>query len=79
MVPAYGDESLLGKRVRVKITEVSKFHMKSVIVSEPTLVAPTEAEKTKLQIRDFRLAGILSAALILTYFIFKFLYVSYFA
>jgi hypothetical protein len=80
LVPAYGDESLLGKRVRVKITEVSKFHMKSVIVSEPILQAPTEVEKQKgaIKVADFYFACVLSAVLLLAYFIFKFFFVLYF-
>ena len=82
LVPAYGTDDLLGKRVTVQITEVSKFHMKSVILSKPSLVAPTENEKSKaaaaIKASDLRIAGVLSAALLLAYFIFKFLYVSYF-
>jgi threonylcarbamoyladenosine tRNA methylthiotransferase CDKAL1 len=81
LVPAHGNDSLLGKRVMCKITEVSKFHMKSVIVSEPNLAAPTAIEKRKnaIKIPDFYVAGLLSGVLLFAYFMFKFLYVSYFA
>uniref|UniRef100_A0A914R0I7 tRNA-t(6)A37 methylthiotransferase n=2 Tax=Panagrolaimus davidi TaxID=227884 RepID=A0A914R0I7_9BILA len=80
LVPAYGTDDLLGKRVTVQITEVSKFHMKSCIISEPLLAAPTKNEKSKAGIKatDLRFAGALSAILFLAYFILKFLYLSYF-
>lgn len=36
-----GDESILGQTLRVRITEVSKFHMKSVIIDSPPPTSKT--------------------------------------
>uniref|UniRef100_A0A7E4V0M1 tRNA-t(6)A37 methylthiotransferase n=1 Tax=Panagrellus redivivus TaxID=6233 RepID=A0A7E4V0M1_PANRE len=79
LVPApVSGESLLGKRVKVRITETAKFYMKTVIVSEAALVAPMDSEKTTIVGRlggsDFRRATAVSMALLLAYFALKSLF-----